>query len=127
MELAFQNESLEELLVKIGTSNEMYEFPIGEIDNDFTHLYLNQENFEILWTGMHKYLKDKFSNIVAHTFVMTTGKHFGEHEDITKMDEMDYFNTLDALYDNLKNIYFCIVPKDSEDGEMIREINFKSI
>lgn len=125
MESLFQNESLEDLLVKIGTTNEMYEFPLGEIDNDFTHLYINQENFEVIWAGMHKYLKQKFSSIVSHTFVLVTGKHFGEVADIPSMEFEDYYSTLDSLYENLRNTYICIVKKDSEDGEMIRNIDFK--
>ena len=116
---------LRNLLVKIGTSNEMYEFPLGEIDNDYTHLYLNQQHFEVLWLGIVKFLREKYSNIVSHTFVLVSSKYFAEEDEVSKMDEMDYFANLDSLYDNLKKCFICIVPKDSEDGELMKEINFK--
>ena len=116
---------LNELLVKIALDQELIKFPIGEIEEYFTEFVISQKEFETIWLSCLKFLKNKFSHITAHTFVVVSSKYFNSNESFQDLDTSIYIERLECLYEDLSRVLICPIPKESSDGEIIKELKLR--
>ena len=116
------NQTPNELLIQIANDNESYPFPLEAVEEHFTAMVLNKMLFNEVWYAALQKLKHKYSDIIGNTFIVVSSKYFNEDTDFNTIDELEYYQKINSLYDNLKSVRVSIIQKDSPDGELIKSL-----
>ena len=124
MKVSVKPAAAADLLFGIVEDNLTVPFPVNSIEEYYTALYMFPNKFEDLFAIMTSILKNKFSEITSHTFIVVMAKYFNSSEEIREMITEDYLNKLEQAWDSLVNTQITFVPKESPDGEVIRGIEW---
>ena len=124
MKVSVKPSSAADLLFGIVEDNLTVPFPVNSIEEYYTALYMFPHKFEDLFAIMTSMLKNKFSEIVSHTFIVVMAKYFNSSDEIREMITEVYLDKLEKAWDSLLNTQITFVPKESPDGEVIQGIEW---
>ena len=124
MKVSVKPAAAADLLFNIVQDNLTVPFPVNSIEEYYTALYMFPNKFEELFTVMVSLLRNKFSEIISHTFIVVMSKYFNSTQEIAEMITETYLEHLEKAWDDLVNTQITFVSKESPDGEVIRGIEW---
>ena len=115
------------LLLKISEDYPTEEFPFTDtIERLLDLLYLQQENFDDIWFKIHQILENNPNKILSLIYTIIVSEEI-DNRDMIYQSIQDippdlYYKKIQRIKDRIKNTKISTIPKNTDDGEMMRVI-----
>jgi 23S rRNA maturation mini-RNase III len=115
------------LLLKISEDYPTEEFPFTDtIERLLDLLYLQQENFDDIWFKIHQILENHPNKILSLIYTIIVSEEI-DNRDMIYQSIQDippdlYYKKIQRIKDRIKNTKISTIPKNTDDGEMMRVI-----